>query len=214
MGSKRAVPGMLAVLFLAACENAALGPAAERLTTAEARALASEFEAMGAQVVDGQMASFAGSFDAAPASTEGGAAATVQETRIEFTITRGCPAGGSVVFAGETLRQADRTTRTLTAQTTATKTHRDCARELNGVTLTTSGDPNIALTASRKLVEGKASGLQTLAQKGAFTWTASDGRSGRCEVDFTATFDPATGTHRIAGSICGRQVEITRTRQG
>nr|MDQ3388209.1 hypothetical protein [Gemmatimonadota bacterium] len=82
----------------------------------------------------------------------------------------------------------------------------------HGVTITTNGNPNVALKANHKMVNGALSGLQTQTQKGGFTFSTSDGRSGSCTIDITSTFDPATRTHTLKGTTCGRTVDRTRTR--
>jgi hypothetical protein len=56
-------------------------------------------------------------------------------------------------------------------------------------------------------------GLQTTTQRGAFTYSASTGRSGSCTVDITSTFDPEAKTYTRTGTLCGRTVDVTRTVQ-
>ncbi len=206
------LPGLLlSGAALSGCESS-LGPDASPLSVEDARLLASEFDAIGNSVIDGMLGGFAPSFslDAGAGSL---ASVASEPVTVTFTRTQSCPKGGQVTVAGTTIRDVNRETRSMATETSATKTHARCAVEgRNGVTITTNGNPNIALKATRKVVSGQPSGLQTSSQKGSFTYSTSDGRSGTCTIDITSTFDPATKTHTIKGTNCGRTVDSTRTR--
>lgn len=213
MRGAKLLPGLLILsLALGACESA-VGPGGSPLTADDARLLASEMDALGNAAIDGALGAFGISFSLA-SSGSAGAAVPVPVSRT-FTRTHDCPRGGQVTVAGTMTGEGDRETRTLTTETNVVKTHVSCAvGRRNGVTITTNGDPNIVLKATRKVVAGKPSGPQTLSQKGAFTYATSDGRSGSCAIDVVSTFDPATRTHTLKGVSCGRTVDVTRTRGG
>ena len=129
----------------------------------------------------------------------------------QFTVTRQCPRGGQVMFAGRTTGTGDRTTHSLTLATTATRTDTDCAFQTRNGVLTLNG--SIDFTGNLNIVNGLLSGLQTQTHKGSFTW-ARTGGSGSCDVDLTSQFDPATHTVTVTGMFCGRTVNVTRTRSG
>jgi hypothetical protein len=189
----------------AACDGGTVGPDSARLTDAELRAMASEFEGIGTGVADGRT----GLLVAALGRIGPGM------FRPEFDVTRACPAGGTVTVAGQTVRDGSPESRTFTVRTTATKTHLNCAWETRrGVVVTTNGNPNLVLTAQRNVVAGVPTGPQTHTQKGSFTWSASDGRSGTCPVDISATWVPQTRTHTVTGVFCDRRIDVTRRGPG
>lgn len=195
-----------AALLAAGCERSATTPADPALGAADVELLAAELDALTGAVLVGEMGAFAG-FSVVPAN-----AAPVPVER-SFTSERRCPAGGSVTVSGTTRGEIDRQARSLTLETNATQTQNACAfraRRAGGATLTVNGNPNVAVRSNLKVVDGLPSGPQTTTQKGGFTWTASDGRSGACTVDLASTLDPAARTYTVKGTMCGRAVDVTR----
>lgn len=198
-------PASAAVLLLvglgaAAC-SAPVAPDGPAIDAADAAYLAGEISTQGSDVVAPAM-----SYTRDWGTTSG----TVTTT---WTQTRTCPAGGDVMVDGTIVRTRNRETRTGTIDIQATTTHRACAfTRGNGVTVTLDGDPGITMEATHRFVDGAPSGLQTLTQKGGFTFATSDGRSGSCAIDLVSTFDPATGTTTISGTSCDRTVSVVRTR--
>lgn len=129
-----------------------------------------------------------------------------------FERTRACPAGGSVTVTGTVERTVDRATRSGKVAVNATRVENACAvQQRNGIIVTVTGQPNTAVTARRSFENG-VPGVFTQTQKGAFSWTRSNGKSGTCTLDLTSTFDPATRTATVTGDFCGRSVNETRTR--
>lgn len=213
MNGKRMLPGVLAAVVVAmaagACGEspAGLGDGVQALSAAEARVLAADFEAIGASVVDGELAEPL--FSAAPAPGGPAAATSVDVT---FTRTRACPLGGSVTVAGRTTGTVDRAARSASRVTDATRTEQGCVFAVrDGATLTLNGSPNVALHAEHS-VTGGVPGKRTLTQKGAFAWTRSTGQSGTCTVDLASEYDPATRTATVNGTFCNQTIRITRTR--
>lgn len=207
MRTSRSIPTLLlgASLALAACDDGATGPTESRMSAEEATLLAAEFDLLGEAVIGGFTMSFS--------SEAGGALADEVPINVEFTRTAACPKGGSVSVAGKTTGSRDRDSRTVVLETNSTKTQNDCAfAGRGGATITVDGNPNIAIKANSKTVNGKPAGLQTLTQKGAFTWTRSTGGEGSCTVDLAAEWNPETRTHTLKGTFCNRQVNTTRTR--
>jgi hypothetical protein len=101
---------------------------------------------------------------------------------------------------------------TLSGSTTvyATRTEDACAFSRDGNTITITGSPNTLLTASQSWTSG-VRGVRTATKKGSFTWSRSDGKSGTCSVDVTATWNPATHTLHVQGTFCSQTVDVTRT---
>ncbi len=143
----------------------------------------------------------------------GSASVSVEPVTIDnqFSVTRQCPQGGSVLIAGRTTGTGDRTTHDLSLRTVATKTDVSCAFRTRHGILTINGNPNIAYDGSLNIVGGQLSGLQTQTHIGSFTW-ARNAASGTCDVNLSSSFDPATRTATVTGTFCGRTVDVSRTR--
>lgn len=195
-----------AALLAAGCDKNATAPTADALESADAALLAEELDALTGAALSAGIGS-AVLFSEIPAN---GAPLPVDRS---FTSTRRCPGGGSVAMAGTTKGEVDMAARSLTLETSATRTESACAfpsRRAGGATLTVDGNPNVAIRASHKLAGGQPAGPQTITQKGAFKWSASDGRSGSCTLDLTSTVDFATVTYSVKGTMCGQAVDVTK----
>jgi hypothetical protein len=71
------------------------------------------------------------------------------------------PEGGTVTIEGVARREYVRDTRTMTSTVTATKTAAACSYKLpGGATIAVTGNPNIAVEAQRKRVEGVPTGCR------------------------------------------------------
>lgn len=197
-----------AVLAMSACASDGSSPTAtpEGLTAAEAAAIAPDWDDLGGAVVDGLTSAFSASV-----SSPDGPRLAVTVTN-EFNRTRTCPVSGSVNVAGTSVVTHDRETHSATFALNAVRTEAACTfRAGRGTTLSITGAPNTALTASSSIANG-VPGKRTMTQKGAFTWARSSGETGTCTVDITSEWDPATRTHKVNGTFCNRTVNVTRTR--
>jgi hypothetical protein len=192
--------------FAAAGCTEPFGPDSNALTLEESQLVASELDAIG-NLVDGDLASVISIFFAFDEDVAA-AAVPVNET---LARTRPCPAGGTVTLTGTITGTRDREARSLSTTTSATKTAAACAitNPKNNVTITVNGNPNIAFGSTRNIVNGQLSGIQTTFEKGGFTWSTSDGRSGSCAIDVKTSFDPATRSLTITGTTCQRRVNLT-----
>lgn len=200
------LPAALAAAFaLAACEGAATGPdggSTSGLSADDVQALASETGDQDGAFLDG----FDGpSFNKIPA---GPALATTVTTT--FTRTRTCPQGGSVKLEGTATQTVDPATKTGSASFSATRTESACVFGRNGKTITINGNPNTQLASSQSWTNG-VPGVRTATKKGSFNWSTSEGKSGTCNVDVTATWTPATHTLQVKGTFCNQTVDVTRT---
>lgn len=203
MYRKLLLPGALvAAVVLAACDKGTTGPdGSSQLSSEDVRALAGETGDQDGAFMDG----FGGpSFNKTPAGPL--FATTVTTT---FTRTRTCPAGGSVKLEGTITHTADPATHSGSTAFSATRTESACAFSRNGHTITLNGNPNTQLTSNQSWTNG-VPGVRTATKKGSFTWSRSDGKSGTCNVDVTATWDPATHTLHVQGTLCNQTVDVTR----
>lgn len=206
MRRKSVLAALAAAALLAGCEKNATAPATSALESADAALLAEELDALTGAALSAGIGTTV-LFSEMPAN-----AAPIPVDR-SFTNTRRCPAGGSVTVAGTTKGEVDRAARSATLETLATRTESACAiptRRAGGATLTVTGNPNVAIKANQKVVNGKPVGPQTIAQKGAFTWSASDGRTGSCTVDLVSTVDFTVLTYSVKGTMCGRTIDVTK----
>ncbi|HSU14243.1 hypothetical protein [Longimicrobium sp.] len=195
---------LAAVLALAACDRGITNAGtANQLSRSDAVALAGDFGDQDGAMLDG----FGG--PAFSASPDGPSFATSTVTTT-FTRTRTCPQGGDVKLEGSLVRSWDRAAQTGSIQFTATRTEEACAFNHNGATITVTGSPNTQLTASQSVTNGTP-GIRTATKKGSFTWTKSTGGSGTCTVDVTHTWDPATHTLHVSGTLCRQTIDVTRT---
>ena len=192
----------LAAIALAACDKGTTGPDASQLSADDVQALASETGDQDGAFLDG----FGGpSFSKAAAGPQ--FATTVTTT---FSRTRTCPQGGSVKLEGTVTHTADPATHSGSSAFSATRTESACVFGRNGKTITINGNPNTQLASSQSWTNGVA-GVRTATKKGSFTWSRGDGKSGTCNVDVTATWDPATHTLHVQGTFCNQTVNVTRT---
>lgn len=196
-------------LALSACEDTA-GPEGDRLSRSEALLLT-------AQV----MASSEGA--ATTAVGESGAGATVADGRSDalggpptsFThtheSTHPCPSGGQVAVNLLVTGMFDDETNSMQADLAGSHTHTGCAVPHQNITITLDGEPSIAFTASIGAENGVPSQPFTFTLDGAFSWAASDGRSGLCELDLDAVTDFAARERTVSGSVCGHTITQTTT---
>lgn len=195
----------LAILALTACDGGSpTGGADAAMDRAEAQNAAAAWDGVGAGVMDG----FEG--PAFNISADGEQAAVTATA--EFSRTRACPVSGTATLQGTRVQAHNPVTDTRTMHLTATRTDAACtvnARRGDG-TISITTTPNVAVTATQTWTAGQP-GTRTATQKGSFSWQRSDGRSGTCAVDLTATLTPATRTYTLAGTFCGHTVNVTRT---
>ena len=129
-----------------------------------------------------------------------------------FDVVKQCPKGGSVELKGSINGTGDRTTHSLTVDATAARTDTDCAFETrDGGIIKVNG--NIVYKAHLNIVNGAFVGLQTQSHDGKFTWVRG-ADSGTCIILVNSEYDPATHILTVKGTVCGRDVSVTRTRGG
>lgn len=130
-----------------------------------------------------------------------GVAADVYTWTFEFAITRSCLLGGEVSAVGTRERTRDTETRSGTMDFTSTRTFTDCARLItDSIVMTLNGA--VTTDVHRAWTDGHWDGLQTVEVAGILDWATDDERSGTCEIDVEASFDPETRTRTVTGTVC------------
>lgn len=160
------------------------------------------------------IASFLADVDAMTVGLNALAAASGGRT---VTWSRNCPAGGSVSVSGGSESTLDEDTRVVSNRWSTTQTHAACAvihtRGDKSVTAVMDGSVTSSGTSSYQLPEKRGEGRTLLTwdgkRAGATTTTVGD-RSNTCVVDVSETYDAATKTFTVTGSVCGRDVSGTR----
>lgn len=190
-----AVAAMGAIGALAACEGTTAPEDADLLTDEDAGALADFLSG-----VDHLAAALAGSTG----------------TR-SFNKSVACPAGGTTSIASSSESSTDDATRIVSTRWTTTKTQAACAvthtRDGKSVTAVMDGAVTTAGTSSYQLPakRGEARTLLTWASATTGSTTTKVGdRTNTCAVDLKESYDPATKVFTVTGTMCGREVNLTR----
>jgi hypothetical protein len=134
-----------------------------------------------------------------------------------FTWTAPCPAGGSVTVAGSGESSTNQEKRVVSTRWSTTKTSAACAvsRTRGDQTLTAVVDGKVTTSgaASYQLPETRGEARTLLSWSSATvgsTTTKVGDRSNTCAVDLKETYDPAAKTFTVVGTMCGREVNLTR----
>ncbi len=145
--------------------------------------------------------------------------ATLSATTGTRTLSRTapCPAGGSVSVSGSSESTKNDETRVVSTRWTTTKASVACAishtRGDKTATAVVDGSVTTSGTSSYQLPETR-DGQRTLlswtsATVGSTTTKVGD-MTATCAVDIKQTWDPVKQLFTIKGTMCGRQVDVTR----
>ena len=186
-------------VLVAACSDSA-GPAAQgdALTRAEALLIAGD--------VSGSVSET--SALVAPTGPDRVAGDPLRFTQ-EHTATRPCPRGGTVQLSWKLDGLIDPEAGVFELDLEGTHQPAACAYPHQNITLTVTGDPAIEFAAHMAASNRQPSGPFTVNIDGAFNWSASDGRSGRCTVAYTEVTDLIARTRTIDGNVCGHTIKET-----
>jgi hypothetical protein len=195
------VAALAACVTLAACDGST-GPEDDDLT------------AVGAA----ELAEFVTGLDASGGTAYGMASDPGRTGTHNFTRSGPCPAGGTHGMSGSSTSSFNATTRVLSHTWTHNQTHDDCAvthrRGDQTITVVLDGSVTVNGSATYELPETAGQGRKILTftskRTGSTTTTIGD-RTRTCSIDVTETYDPATNTFTIKGTMCGREVNVTRT---
>ena len=190
-------------LIAAGCSDTA-GPEGDRLSRAEALHLATLV-----------MLTSEGAATASMTPPAASKTAMAGGPPVDFThtieSTHPCPSGGSLEVDATISGTWDEDTNSLQADLAGRHTHDSCAVPHNNLTITVDGAPWIDFGISIGGVEGQPSQPFTFSLDGGFSWGASDGRSGVCELTLDAVTDFVEQERTILGSICGHTFSQTTT---
>src|SRR5688572_13991383 len=165
-----------------------------------------------------ELAEFVTGLDASGGTAYGMASDPGRTGTHTFTRSGPCPAGGTHGMSGSSTSSFNATTRVLSHNWTHTQTHDDCAvthtRGDQQITVVLDGSVSVTGAATYELpaTAGQPRKILTFSstRKGSTTTTVGD-KTRTCAIDVTETYDPATNTFTIKGTMCGREVNITRT---
>jgi hypothetical protein len=141
-----------------------------------------------------------------------------QTGSFEFERTRECPAGGSHSVSGTRSRIPNAETGIVAVSWTTVQTHTACAitRVRNGQDYTVVIDGSVTAngSATYRVPEAPGQARELLsysnARNGSTTMTSGD-RTRTCDVSVTESYNPETESFTVSGTICGREVSLTRT---
>lgn len=196
--NRKLIFGLAAMLAVAACDDDGTGVEGDAMTKVEATALAGEI------ALTSQEATTEGVTEVTQSGGEGSGTITLDQTT-----THPCPAGGEIAVAIEATVDYDQQAESFDLDAGGTLTHADCGVVRDGVTFTVDGDPALSFEAHAAAEGGVAVGAWTSGATGAFLWSASDGRSGRCVIDIATVTDFGETTRTVEGEVCGHTVEQT-----
>jgi hypothetical protein len=195
--------GPLALALLAACSatDSIANPPGNGVRADEARLLALGLAGT-AQHYDGSAL-----ISAYEARTSG-------QTSFPFTLTVQqqfpCPSAGGfmadVIVAGSRTRNGPN--EAVTASHTGTVHPVSCAIPIGGGAITVSGMPDLAVRGQIVVNPGRSPTVSFTAN-GVLSWDTSDGRSGSCALDFTATGTFGTTSRAVRGKVCGQTLNFT-----
>jgi hypothetical protein len=123
-----------------------------------------------------------------------------------------CPRGGTSHVAAMVDAVVDDATESVTADVTGSQALNDCGFDLKGKdvgakTIWVTG--TLRSTAHAQVVNGLPVGEQRASLDGSFSWRASDGRRGSCDVNYAANADYTTNVATVNGNFCGQTIQVT-----
>jgi hypothetical protein len=186
-----------ALLSAAACSDST--GVKGSLTAAESRALAIQ---MGTHMARGLSGS-------ASAASAGGA--QLNATPAPFSLSVNfevlCPKGGKTRLKAAFSGQIENSTQSITADATGTNEPNDCGFDVEGKTIWVTG--LLTSNAHVDVVNGVPVRENRASLEGSFRWRSSDGRSGNCDVAYTAKANYTTNVADVTGNFCGASIQFT-----
>jgi hypothetical protein len=198
----RSITGLAAAALLVACGDNPMGSTGDRLTREEAMTVADGVTTSGSSASAGLRPASSG-LDHITADP--------RTFTVEHESSHPCPRGGRISIELDATFMMDVDERTYSYDAAGSLTHDSCAYLHEGVTLTVTGDPNLTYEAHAAVENGEPQGQFSSEATGAFNWTASDGRSGRCTVNLTDVTDFVARNRTIEGEVCGHTIRRVTT---
>lgn len=187
--------GLAMLVGLAACDDSPTGSSGDELTQQEAVVLFATVQNSGngayteLSTQDGQLA----------------VNSTPTTITVDHESSHPCPQGGSVTAALDATLEFDEETQSSSIDAEGSLTHNACAVTHNQLVFTVDGDPNLAFELHTSVVNGHPIEFAQSAT-GAFDWTASDGRTGRCVVEYSHVVNFSEAERVVEGEVCGHTV--------
>lgn len=118
-----------------------------------------------------------------------------------------CPKGGKTRLKAAVTGQVENSTQSITADATGTNEPNDCGFDVEGKTIWVTG--RLTSNAHVDIANGVPVRENRASLDGAFSWRSSDGRSGDCEVAYTAKANYTTNVAEVTGNFCGANIQFT-----
>jgi hypothetical protein len=190
---------LLLPIIVTACSDSAGPDSGDHLTRAEALLIA------------GEVSGSVGTTSTAPVTTssQDGIASDPFTFTKDLETSHPCPRGGTVQLAWRVDGTIDPDAGMLELNLEGTHKPSACAYLHEGVTLTITGDPDLDFAAHLAVNNSQPTEPFTASINGAFNWTASDGRSGRCSVAYEEVTDFNARKRTVDGDVCGHTIKET-----
>lgn len=200
-GLSLTVSAVFLAALLTACggdDGGPTGPAAtgDPLTAAEASELGIIVLTLGFQALGGASGSFG--------VVDGIGVASDQIDQEFELLDIPCHLGGSININGRVQGTVDQSGDSYDLNYTANSRYNACAIAASGQTFQFNSPDGVSLNARFRAQNGAPVGTQTLAYAGSFAWSASDGRSGTCQVDLDMAW--SLQSVNFSGGICGHSL--------
>jgi hypothetical protein len=199
--SLRAVPLALLATFVAACGKSPT-EGGDQLTQQESLALYAEVSLAISQALANV------SYSAPPA---GGPSATSTPFGGSMSYSGACSAGGSVSVSGSYDGSYDTDVSNYAYNYTMTMDFAACQSNAQSGEFSIGGDPNLVVTGSFSWTG--TTYHYTYSEQGGVSFQTSDGRSGSCQINYSATADynGTTASVNLNGNICGTDISVAST---
>jgi hypothetical protein len=122
-----------------------------------------------------------------------------------------CPRGGTMNLTYRATGMVDPEAGSFEIDVSGTQRPAACAYDHQAVTFTVTGAPSLTFEAHLGVTNHQPSEPFTVEVNGGFRWTASDGRSGTCTIEYSEVTDFVAKRRTVDGSVCGHTVKETFT---
>jgi hypothetical protein len=190
-------------LVLTGCDKNPMESTGDRLTRAEALAIAEGVSGAGSSATSG--------LNTSPSANGITTASEPHTIRLQHEGDHRCPTSGRIQVAIDASLTFDLQAGSFAADVDGSLDPDACAFVKDGVTLTITGDPDLNFEAHASAENHRPVGSWSSEASGAVNWTASDGRSGRCVVDISDVTDFVAKTRTVEGEVCGHEVRSVLT---
>ena len=122
-----------------------------------------------------------------------------------------CPRGGTVGLVYHAAGTVDDEAGSAVLDLSGSQTHSACAFQYGAITITVNGDPRLEYEAHLSILNQQPNAPFSVGVSGAFNWSTSDNRSGRCAITYDEVVDFAQRRRTVEGNVCGYTVHETFT---